>query len=255
MALENPRSGQGKPIVSDDPDGVTDENNGIQPGEGNPSDGGANPNNSGSNSWELLINGEKKTFNEEELIEFVQKGIDYSQKTMLLADEKKRLEPYQPFIDKMSTDAAYANAMIEASNEIESQENQSSDSGADSQTRAQILNLQKQVSDLAMGTKFNILEEKYKKSGVKIDRVEIAAYASANGITDPEVAFIMLNNDALSEAARQEGIKIGKGGGGDNNKVIVHHGKPGTKTMPEVETKDMSAKDKKARAIAVLENM
>lgn len=205
-----------------------------------------------SDSWELLINGEKKTFNEQELVEFVQKGIDYTQKNQMLADEKKRLEPYLPFIDKMSTDAAYANAMIEASNEIESQENQSSDSGTDPQTRAQILNLQKQVSDLTMGAKFDILEEKYKKSGVKIDRVEIAAYASTNGITDPEVAFIMLNNDALSEASRQEGIKIGKEGGGDKSKVIVHRGKPGTKIMPEVEAKDMSVIDKRKIAVNLL---
>ncbi len=157
MAVDDVKLDQGNKTDPKTSAGITEKN---QSDLNTPSDGDTNPTIDGSKSYELKINGKMLNFTEDELIEAASKGIDYTQKMQMLADEKKRIEPYLPFIDKMSTDVAYANSMIEASNEIESQDNQSSDSGTDPQTRAQILNLQKQVSDLTMGTKFDALEEK-----------------------------------------------------------------------------------------------
>lgn len=248
MALDDKKLDQG----ADDSNRATDES---QSDSKDSTKGDTNSNN-GSDSWELLINGKTQKFTQAELIENVQKGLDYTQKTQVLADETKRFAPYRDFASKMETNTEFRDAVVEAVTEFESRElNQSSDSGVDPQIKAQLLGLQQQVSDLTMGTQFNALEEKYKKSGVKIDRAEIADYARANNITNPEVAFLMLKKDALEEAAIQEGIKIGKDGGGDKSRVLVHPGKAGNKSPPKVDVTKMSAKDKRTMSIERLESM
>lgn len=218
-----------------------------------PSEGVTNEPEGKSDSWELNINGKVQKFNESELIEMVSKGLDYTQKTQMLADEKKKFEPYSPFINKMETDKEFANQVIEFVSDLESQ-TQSSDPGVDPQVKAQLLGLQQQLSDLTMNSQFDELETKYGKK-IKIDRVEIADYARANNITNPEVAFLMLKKDALEEAAIQEGIKIGKDGGGDKSRVLVHPGKAGNKSPPKVDVTKMSAKDKRTMSIERLESM
>ena len=235
---------------ADDPAGTTDAD---QQNKSDPSKGDANEPEGKSDSWELNINGETKKFTETELIELVSKGIDYTQKTMTLADKTKKFEAYSPFINRMETDKEFANQVIEFVSDLESQ-NQSSDPGVDPQVKAQLLGLQQQLSDLTMNSQFDELETKYGKK-IKIDRVEIADYARANNITSPEVAFLMLKKDALEEAAIQEGIKIGKDGGGDKSRVLVHPGKAGNKSPPKVDVTKMSAKDKRTMSIERLESM
>ena len=246
MALDDKKIDQGKQEI---PPGTPpdDQSDSSTPSEGD------TKSDKGSDSWELNINGKVQKFNESELIEIVSKGLDYTQKTQMLADEKKKFEPYSPFINKMETDKEFANQVIEFVSDLESQ-NQSSDSGADPQIKAQLLGLQQQLSDLTMNSQFDELETKYGKK-IKIDRVEIADYARANNITNPEVAFLMLKKDALEEAAIQEGIKIGKDGGGDKSRVLVHPGKAGNKSPPKVDVTKMSAKDKRTMSIERLESM
>ena len=246
MALDDKKLDQGKPA---DSDGATATD---QSDSSTPSEGDTKPD-KGSDSWELNINGKVQKFNESELIEIVSKGLYYTQKTQMLADEKKKFEPYSPFINKMETDKEFANQVIEFVSDLESQ-TQSSDSGADPQIKAQLLGLQQQLSDLTMNSQFDELETKYGKK-IKIDRVEIADYARANNITSPEVALLMLKGGALEEAAIQEGIKIGKDGGGDKSRVLVHPGKAGNKSPPKVDVTKMSAKDKRTMSIERLESM
>ena len=247
MALDDKKLDQGKPADSDGATATDQSDSSI------PSEGVTNEPEGKSDSWELNINGKVQKFNESELIEMVSKGLDYTQKTQMLADEKKKFEPYRPFINKMETDKEFANQVIEFVSDLESQ-TQSSDSGADPQIKAQLLGLQQQLSDLTMNSQFDELETKYGKK-IKIDRVEIADYARANNITNPEVAFLMLKKDALEEAAIQEGIKIGKDGGGDKSRVLVHPGKAGNKSPPKVDVTKMSAKDKRTMSIERLESM
>lgn len=247
MALDDKVLDQGKPA---DSTGATADD---QSDSSIPSEGDTTEPEGKSDSWELNINGKVQKFNESQLIEMVSKGLDYTQKTQMLADEKKRYEPYSPFINKMETDKEFANQVIEFVSDLESQ-NQSSDTGVDPQIKAQLLGLQQQLSDLTMNSQFDELETKYGKK-IKIDRAEIADYARANNITKPEVAFLMLKKDALEEAAIQEGIKIGKDGGGDKSRVLVHPGKAGNKSPPKLDVTKMSAKDKRTMSIERLESI
>ncbi len=208
-----------------------------------------------SDSWELSVNGETVKLDEKQLIEYVSKGMDYTQKTQVLADEKKRFAPYIPFMDKMETDVSFSEKVISFVNEIESQnDNSSDDFGTDPKLLATIGVLQKQITELTQTKAFEALEGKYGKR-VKVDPLEITAYMGANRITNPEVAFLMLKKDALDEAAIQEGIAIGKKGGGDASKVLVSPGKSGQKIEPKVDVKNMSAPDKKTRAVNLLRTL
>ena len=240
MALDDKKLDQ----VTDDSNGVTDD---IQSDSDDSAKGDTNSNN-GSDSWELLINGKTQKFTEAELIENVQKGLDYTQKTQVLADETKRFQPYKDFADKMETNTEFRDAVIETVTEFESREsNQSTDS--DPKIMAELNLLRQQISTLTMGTKFESLEKKY---GKLVDRVEIAAYAGANKITDPETAFFMLNKDKLIEVAKNEGIKIGKKGGND---VLVTKGGTGIKAPKDVDTKNMSKTDKRTRAVKLFQSL
>ncbi len=247
MALDDKKLDQGNNGTPDGADPKDQSDSSI------PSEGDTKPD-KGSESWELNVNGTVHKFNEKELIEYVSKGLDYTQKTQVLADEKKRFVPYEPFMEKMETNENFRNKVIEFVDDLESTDNNSSDDfGTDPKLLREMGDLRQQVTALTQGREFEALEAKY-GSKIKIDPVEITAYMGANRIANPEAAFLMMKHDALQEAARIEGMAIGKKGGGDASKILVSPGKPGLKAEPKVDVKNMSSVDKKKIATKLLES-
>ena len=239
MALDDKKLDQG----ADDSTGATDVS---QSDSSDSTNGVTNP--KGSDSWELLINGKKQSFTETELIERVQKGLDYTQKMQVLADERKGFEPYKDFKVKMETNPEFRDTVVEAVTDFESREsNQSTDS--DPKILAELNLLKQQINTMTMGTKFEALEKTY---GDAVDREKIAAFAVANGITDPEIAFFMLNKDSLLESAKNDGIKIGKKGG---TEALVTKGGAGIKIPKPVDTTNMSKTERKSRAVKLLQSL
>ena len=242
---ENKVDGQGAVV---DPNNVATQP--VQPEPEKTPTGGTKPENgSASKDYKLKVNGVDHEFNEAELLEMVSKGLDYTQKTQVVADERKSQEQYKPFIDRMNTDAAFNAEVTEAVNDIVSSQNtNSSDDGSDPKLIAEMAGLRQQVANLHLEKQFETLELKYPEE--KIDREAIAAFAATNNITNPEHAYIIMNQGVLAQKATLKGLEDGKAGAVDANKVMVSPGRSGIKSEPAVDVKNMSKLDKRKRAEA-----
>ena len=200
-----------------------------------------------SKDYKLRVNGIDHDFTEGELIEMVSKGLDYTQKTQVIAEQKKKMEPDQEFINRMDTDPAFATDVTEAINDIvASQNTNSSDDGSDPKVLAELKGLRQQVANLNAERQFESLELKHPDA--KIDKEVLATFMLEHKITNPEHAFIIMNADVLQKKAKLEGLKAGKT---DKNAIIVSPGGSGIKSEPAVDVTKLSKLEKNTRALAL----
>lgn len=220
---------------------VQDQSDGNKPSAG---DTTLDSQSSVSKDYKLRVNGIDHDFTESELIEMVSKGLDYTQKTQVIAEERKKMEPYQEFINRMDTDTAFATDVTEAINDIvASQNTNSSDDGSDPKVLAELKGLRQQVANLNAERQFESLELKYPKE--KIDKEAVASFMLDKKISNPEHAFIIMNSDVLQKKAKLEGLEAGKT---DKNAILVSPGGSGIKSEPAVDVTKLSKLDKRTRA-------
>jgi len=249
MADEKKVDGQGTVV---DPDNGAAQP--VQPKPEVPPAGGANPNGSTSKEYKFKVDGKEYEFDDKELLEVISMGLDYTKKTMVMADERKDMQPFKPFIKRMNTDPVFNRAVTDAVDDIvASQDTNLSNDGSDPQLLAEVAGLRQQVANMVTQGQFDVLESKYPEE--TIDRSSVADFMLANNIANPEHAYIIMNQGILTQKATLKGLEEGKIGAVDANKVMVSPGRSGIKTEPAVDVKNMSKLDKKKRAEKLLEGL
>jgi len=197
-------------------------------------------------TYKVTIDGKEQELDRSKLIELAQKGGDYTKKTQDLATQRANLKPMEDIFQLVKENPELASELDEV---IKGYYSKSEAELPEGELLKRVSELEAQHADIELDREMTLLESKYKDSGFKFDRIEVAEFCNDNGIADPESGFIkMIGTDGFEKAAEERvaaKIKAKENSG-------LFPPKPGSKSTPELDVTNMSDQDKDKTALKML---